>query len=102
MLSFALAFFMLAPSGGSQTAVQNPGFESALAGWEVETRLRQEHGHAPTITVDANNAKEGTQSLLIESPDSGGRRGQAEDFSSGGVPVAGASLDQNGRSYCGR
>ena len=71
MLSFALAFFMLAPSGGSQTAVQNPGFESALAGWEVETRLRQEHGHAPTITVDANNAKEGTQSLLIESPDSG-------------------------------
>ena len=71
MLSVALAFFTLLPSLGSQPAVQNPGFESApvLTGWEVETRLRQEHGRAPTLTVDRNDAKEGAQSLLIEALD---------------------------------
>jgi alpha-N-arabinofuranosidase len=71
MLSVALAFFTLLPSGGSQPAVQNPGFESApaLSGWEVKTRLRQEHGRAPTLTVDPNDAKEGAQSLLIEALD---------------------------------
>ena len=71
MLSVALAFFMLVPTVGSQPAVQNPGFESApdLTGWEVKTHLRQENGRVPTITVDRNDAKEGTQSLLIEALD---------------------------------
>ncbi len=71
MLSVALAFFTLLPSLGSPPAVQNPGFESApvLTGWEVKTRLRQEHGRMPTLTVDRNDAKEGNQSLLIEALD---------------------------------
>lgn len=71
MLSVALAFFALLPSAGSQFAVQNPGFESApvLTGWEVKTNLRQEHGRMPTLTVDRNDAKEGTQSLLIKALD---------------------------------
>jgi alpha-N-arabinofuranosidase len=71
MFSVALAFFMLFPSLGNQPAVQNPGFESspALTGWEVKTRIRQEHGRAPILTVDQNDAKEGAQSLLIEALD---------------------------------
>ena len=71
MLSVALAFLTLVPSLASRPAVQNPGFESApaLTGWEVKTRLRQEHGRAPTLTVDRNDAKEGAQSLLIEALD---------------------------------
>jgi len=71
MLSVALAFFTLVPAVGSQPAVRNPGFESApvLTGWEVKTRLRQEPGRAPTLTVDRDDAKEGTQSLLIEALD---------------------------------
>ena len=71
MHSLALAFFMLLPSVGSQPGIQNPGFESApvLTGWEVKTRIRQEHGRAPTLTADQNDAKEGTQSLLMEALD---------------------------------
>jgi alpha-L-arabinofuranosidase len=71
MLSAALAFFALLPSLGTQSAVHNPGFESApvLTGWEVETRLRQDHGRTPTLTADPNDAREGAQSLLIEALD---------------------------------
>ena len=71
MLSAALTFFALLPSLGTQSAVRNPGFESApvLTGWEVETRLRQDHGRTPTLTADPNDAREGAQSLLIEALD---------------------------------
>jgi len=71
MLSAALAFFTLVPAVGSQPVIQNPGFESvpALAGWEVKTRLRQEPGRAPTLTIDRTDAKEGAQSLLIDALD---------------------------------
>lgn len=71
MLSVALAFVTLLPSLGTPSAVQNPGFESApvLTGWEVETRLRQDSGRAPRVTVDRIEAKEGAQSLLVEALD---------------------------------
>ena len=71
MLPVALAFFTLLPSLGTQSAVRNPGFESVplLTGWEVETRLRQDHGRTPTLTADSSDAKEGAQSLLIEALD---------------------------------
>ena len=68
MLSVALAFLALFPNSGSQVAIQNPGFEFSppLTGWDVQTRSREEHGRAPTLTIDREDAKEGTQSLLIE------------------------------------
>ena len=71
MLSVALAFLALFSSTGSQVAVQNSGFETspALTGWEVQTRTREEHGRAPTLTIDREDAREGTQSLLIEAAD---------------------------------
>ena len=71
MLSVTLAFLALLPSAATQSTIRNPGFESSppLAEWEVQTRSRQEHGRAPSITVDRENAKEGAQSLRIESLD---------------------------------
>ena len=71
MLPIALAFFTLLPSPLAQSAVQNPGFESApvLTGWKAETRLRQDRERMPTLTADPHDAKEGAQSLLIEALD---------------------------------
>jgi hypothetical protein len=73
MLSVILAFLVLLPGAATQSTLRNPGFESSppLEGWEVQARSRQENGRAPSIAVDREDAREGAQSLRIESLDPG-------------------------------
>jgi alpha-N-arabinofuranosidase len=73
MLSVTLAFLVLLPGAATQSTIRNPGFESSppLEGWEVQARSRQENGRAPSIAVDREDAREGAQSLRIESLDPG-------------------------------
>ncbi len=73
MLSVTLAFLVLLPGAATQSTIRNPGFESSppLEGWEVQARSCQVNGRAPSIAVDREDAREGAQSLRVESLDPG-------------------------------
>ena len=67
----ALLALLLVSSGASKSPIQNPGFEASpfLSGWEKHVRSEHDNGHIPTFTADRGDAKEGSQSLLVEAPD---------------------------------